>query len=111
MQVAPVMLDVEQVHLAQLSGAAAALAGPLQLPPAPADAARCRPPCARCLDWRRVKAASVAVLQVCFTVTSLSQRVLSGHVPFSPAHAHPHIGAAWHSPSHVCKMRTQDSLP
>jgi len=34
------MLDVEQVHMAELSAAATALATPLQLPPALADPVR-----------------------------------------------------------------------
>lgn len=38
---APVMLDVEQVHVAELSAAVADLAAPLQLPPALHDSPRC----------------------------------------------------------------------
>lgn len=37
---APVMLDVEQVHVAELSAAVADLAAPLQLPPALPDSPR-----------------------------------------------------------------------
>ena len=37
---APVMLDVEQVHVAELSAAVADLATPLQLPPALPDSPR-----------------------------------------------------------------------
>ncbi len=111
MQVAPVMLDVEQVHLAQLSGAAAALAGPLQLPPAPADAARCRlPPRAPpglAPSESRFSSCAAGVLHCHITVTAGLERACTLFACACP----PHIGAAWQLPSHVCKISTQDSLP
>jgi len=105
------MLDVEQVHLAQLSGAAAALAGPLQLPPAPADAARCRlPPRAPpglAPSESRFSSCAAGVLHCHITVTAGLERACTLFACACP----PHIGAAWQLPSHVCKISTQDSLP